>query len=448
MYIIVVGAGEVGSYVADLLSREGNDVAIIEIDKARLRQANERLDVLVVEGSGTHPHILRAAGIDKADLVVAVTSSDEANLLACLLAKQSGVARTVARIEADCLRGRDGQAVREAVGADLVIDPDAEVAQEVLHLLDYPGATEVAVMGGGEVIVIGTKVAADAPLAGRTLRDIAREYEPDWDWLVGAITRGSDTIIPRSDHQILPDDVLRVVCKRRARRDLMRLLGLQRAVPRRVMLLGGGRTAETLADELSHRQATVTLVERDPHRARELAERLDGVLVLQGEITDADLLAEADIKGFDAVVALTGEDEANILACLYAKSVGFGTETIAVLHHLSYQGLLDEVGIDVALSPRTASANAVLRFVRGGVAEVATFLGGAFEVLELVVGDGSPADGSLVADLNLPKDVLIGAVVRDGKANIARGWSELRDRDHLVVFARPQAVDQVKAIFG
>ncbi|MDH3752554.1 MAG: Trk system potassium transporter TrkA [Acidimicrobiia bacterium] len=447
MHIIVIGAGEVGSYVAEILSKEGNDVAVVEQHRGRLRRVQEKLDVLTVLGSGTHPDVLREAGIDRADLMVAVTQVDEVNLIACLFARQHGVERAVARIEASCLRGHEAAELRDAVGADLVIDPDREVAHEVLDLLQFPGASEVAVMGGGEVIVIGTKLAEDAPLANRTLHDIAQEYEPDWDFLVGAVTRGADTIIPRGDQRLLPDDTLRVVCKRRARRELMGLLGLHRGIPRRVMLLGGGRTAEILADELAQRHAEVTLVEHNPERAHELAERLDGVMVLQGEITDADLLTEADIGEVDAVVALTGEDDANILACLYAKSLG-AKETIAVLHGLSYRRLLDQVGIDVALSPRIASANAVLRFVRGGVTAVATFLAGDFEVIEIEVPDSSQADGQLVSDLGLPKDVLIGAIVRDGKAQIARGWSELRGRDHLVVFAKPQAVVQVRRIFG
>jgi trk system potassium uptake protein TrkA len=225
------------------------------------------------------------------------------------------------------------------------------------------------------------------------------------------------------------------------------LLGLDRRAPKRIMLLGGGHIAEMVASQLSGRGAEVVIVEHDMDRARELANELHRVTVLAGEITDADVLADADVGSFDVVVALTGEDDANILACLYAKASG-AEETMAVVHRLSLLPLLSEVGIDAALSPRTATANGVLRFVRGGVAAVATFLEGEAEVLELVVGEGSPADGAAVAELRLPKDVLIGAVVRDGNAQIARGRSVLRDRDHVVVFAMPHVVDDVRRVFG
>lgn len=443
----MVGAGEVGSYVAERLSREGHDVAVVELDASRLRQLSDDLDVLTVEGSGTHPATLRRAGVEQAELLVAVTSNDEVNLISSLLAKSIGVPRTVVRIEAAGLRGADAEGVRLASGADLVIDPDAEAAAEVLELLDFPGADEVAFMAGGEVIVIGARLPADAPLIGRTLKDIGEEFEPDWDFVVGSIGRGEETIIPRRDHRLEPGDHVRVAMKRRARKMVGQLLGIDRSSLNRVMLLGGGRTAEILAERLCSRGVQVVIVERNPARARVLAENLDDTLVLEGDIADADLLEEADVGRYDMVVALTGEDDANILACLYAKSVGAG-ETVAVVHRLALLNLLGQAGIDVALSPRTATANGVLRFVRGDVAAVATFLQGDAEVIELEIAPDSPADGALVKDLGLPKDVLIGAFVRDGKAQIARGRSRLRGRDHLVAFAMPSAVDEVHRVLG
>jgi trk system potassium uptake protein TrkA len=445
--VIVVGAGEVGSYVAERLSREGHDVAVVELDAFRLRQLSDDLDVLTVEGSGTHPATLRRAGVEQAELLVAVTSNDEVNLISSLLAKSIGVPRTVVRIEAPELRGDDAEDVRLASGADLVIDPDAEAAAEVLELLEFPGADEVAYMAGGEVIVIGARLPENAPLIGRTLKDIGEEFEPDWDFVMGSIGRGEETIIPRRDHRLEPGDHVRVAMKRRARKMVAELLGLDRGSLTRIMLLGGGRTAEILAERLTSRGVQVVIVERNPARARVLAENLDDTLVLEGDIADADLLEEADVGRYDMVVALTGEDDANILACLYAKSVGAG-ETVAVVHRLALLSLLGQAGIDVALSPRTATANGVLRFVRGDVAAVATFLQGDAEVIELEIAPDSPADGSLVKDLGLPKDVLIGAFVRDGKPQIARGRSRLRGRDHIVAFAMPGAVDEVHRVLG
>lgn len=447
MHVVVVGAGEVGSYIADRLSREGHDVAVVDTEPERLREIEGDLDVLTVTGSGTHPSVLELAGIGRSELLVAVTSDDEVNLVASLIAKQRGVASSIVRIEAPELRGKDTAKLRTVFGADLVIDPDQETAHEILELCEYPGAAEVSAMAQGEAIVIGARLSATAPLAGRSLSEIAAEYEPDWEFLVGSITRADQTIIPRADHRLAADDLVRVVCERRARNRVSKLLGLSRGLPNRVMLLGGGRTAEILARQLARRGVDVVVIERDPARARQLAEQLDDALVLHGEITDADLLEEADVRRFDVVAALSGEDHANILACLYAKSAGAG-ETIAVVHKLALLSLLGEAGVDVILSPRTATANGVLRFVRGDVAAVATFLEGDTEVLELEVKRDSPADDTRVQDLGLPKDVLIGAIVRDGKAHIARGRSKLRRRDHVVAFAMPGSVDEVSRLFG
>ncbi|MDG2219289.1 MAG: Trk system potassium transporter TrkA, partial [Acidimicrobiales bacterium] len=414
MHVVVIGAGEVGSYIADRLSREGHDVGVIDIDREKVRRIGDDTDALTVCGSGTNPDTLRKAGVENADLLVAVTANDEVNLIASMLAKSIGVKQSIVRIEAAELRGEAGEEVRNACGADLIIDPDAETAQEVLELLDFQGADEVARMVGGEVVVIGARLPAHAPLVGRTLGEIAEEFEPDWDFMVAAIGRGDETIIPRKDACLEADDHVRVVAKRRARRLVIELLGLDKGETRRVLLLGGGRTAELLAHGLADRGVQVEIVERDPARARELAEALDDVRVHKGEITDDKLLVEIEIGRFGMVAALTGEDDANILACLFAKSAG-ARETIATVHRLELLKILRSAGVDVALSPRTATANGVLRFVRGGVAAVATFLHGDVEVLELEVQPGSPADGELVRDLGLPKDALIAASVRDGK---------------------------------
>jgi trk system potassium uptake protein TrkA len=400
------------------------------------------VDVELITGSGTHPNTLALAGVETADLLVAVTKSDEVNLIASMLAKQADVPKTIVRLEAQELRGQDAAGIRRASEADLFIDPDEETAQEVLSLIEMPGASEVAKLGNGEVLVIGARVPEDAPIVGKSLIELGVENEPEWDFIVSSIRRGEETVIPRGDYTIAANDLVRVVCKRSARRKVAKLLGLARDVPREILLLGGGRTATIVADKLRHTGARVQMIERNPERARELAEQLDGVRVLNGDITDSDVLDEADLPRIELVAALTGEDDANVLASVYAKSAGV-PETIAVVHRLNFLSLLGRVGVDAALSPRTATANGVLRFVRGDVAQVATFLEGEVELLEFEIHKGSAADGRSIAELKLPRDVLISAVVRDGRSQIARGRTTLRKGDHVIVMAEPQSVDVV-----
>ena len=442
----MVGAGEVGSYIAERLSREGNDVVVIDHHSGRLDALASEFDLLTVNGSGTNPRVLSEAGIDRAEVVVAVTDSDEVNLLACMQAKQQGVPATVARLQDSDLRGAPGRAMRAAIGVDLVLDPDEQTADAIMDLLIYHGASDVNELANGEVLVVGARLAEDAPVVGKTMAEIGAYYEPEWDFIFGALSRDGEMSVMRRDTTLAPNDLLRVVCRRQGRRELMEIMGLSRTDLRRVMILGGGRTAGLLAGRLIERHVDVVIIEMRYERCLELSERYAGALVLHGDITDIDVLAREDIGSFDAVVAATGEDDANVLACLYAKSEG-ASETIAVVHRLSLLPLLEQVGIDAALSPRTASANVVLRMVRGGVTAVATFLEGNVEVLEFEVSPGSRADGSGVRDLHLPGQMLLAAIVRDGKARIARGRSELRARDHIVAFVTPDCVDEVKQAF-
>ena len=468
MRIIVVGAGEVGTYVADRLSGQEHDVALIELDPARCSVVGDKLDVLVVQGSGTDPGRLAAAGLAEADLLVAVTKHDEVNLLSALLARRAGVTKTVVRIESNRLREPEVQALFEDADDHLVIDPDREVAEEVFRLMEYPGAVDLALMADGEVVVLGVRLPGHASLVGVSLHALGRELDPDWDFIVASITRTEEgeedeqTIIPREDVILREGDLLRVVCKRRALRDVTKRLGLAREMPTRALILGGGRTAELLANSLLDRGIDVGVIERRPERAYELSANLDRAVVYQGDISDADLLEEAGVAEQDVVIAMTGEDHANVLACLYAKSAGASRarrrgrsdshlETIAVIHRLELLDLLEAQQVDAAVSPRTATANSVLRFVRGdvdSVAAVATFLHGDVEVLEFAVSEDSVCQGKTVADLAIPKGALIGAIVRDGKPQIARGRSTLRDRDHAVVIARPDSVGRVSELFG
>lgn len=449
MHVIVVGAGEVGTFVAESLSKENHDVAVVDIDRENIRKLQSQLDAHIVYGSGANPKVLEAAGIEHAEMVVAVTNSDETNLLVSGVADDAGVATKVIRLEDKDLRSKSARKLRSKMGVSHVIDPDFETGEEVLELIEFPGTSEVAVMAGGEVIVVGAVLPEDAELAGVTLQELAARYEPEWEFLVGAISREGETIIPRGNHALEAYDHVWILCRRRARKELFKLMGLKRPIPREIVLLGGGSIAETVASGLADRGATrVTVVERDPERALELAEELDKAMILQGEIADPEFLDGPTVENADMVIASTGEDDANVLACIAAKQAGCD-EAIAVIHRLELLPVLHSVGIDVALSPRTAMASAVMRYVRGGgFSSIQTFLEGDLEVLELEVDKGSRADGEMVAELRLPKEVLIGAIVRDGRASIARGRSEFRARDKVIAFARPDAVAKLKDIFG
>ena len=467
MRIIVVGAGEVGTYIADRLSRQEHDIALIELNPERFREIDGELDVLVINGSGTDSALLDKAGISETDLLVAATNKDEINLFCALLARQAGVSKTIVRVESKKLRSKEVEALFEKFDDHLVIDPDQEVADSVLRLMEYPGAMDLAKMADEEVVIIGARLPAHAPLVGVSLNALGRELDPDWDFIVGTITRKAETddseevtIVPRHDEILKEGDLLRVICKNRALHDVTSRLGIAKDVPRRALLLGGGRTAEMIAESLLYRGVDVAIIEKKHERALELSENLPKALIYEGDVTDVEMLEEADVARQDLVIALTGEDDANVLACLYAKSVSAQSkktnnseesiETIAVVHRLKLLDLLETNQVDTALSPRTATANSVLRFVRGDVGSVAaveTFLHGDVEILEFAVSDESPCVGKSIEEMQFTKGALIGAIVRDGKAQIGRGHSTFRANDHVIAIAKPESVEKLTTLF-
>ena len=447
MHVVIVGAGEVGWYLAQRLGAERHDVVVIEQNEAIASAIGAELDVQVVIGSATLPSTLQAARIDRADLLAGVTQNDEVNLIASLLAKEAGVPQTVVRIQTEELRGESGAPLREAMCADVVIDPDADTADEIMELTESSGADEVYQMSGGDLIVLGCTIGEGSALAGSTLAEIGASFEPDWSFLFGALTRGGETVIPRGDQRLEAGDHVRVLTSRHDRNKILELLGASHRRAKRVMVLGGGAVGSRVAERLEMAGADVVLVEHDLDRARVLSERLPRITVVRGDIEDTDMLSEESISDKDLVIAATGDDAANVLACAFAAS-GRDTFTVAVIHRLSLLPLVRQFGIDAALSPRTASANAVLRHVRGGTASVATFLESDIEVDEIEIEAGAEADGAVVSELHLPHSIVLGAVIRPGEpGRIIRGYTVLNAGDNVVVFARPESLPALRKVF-
>jgi trk system potassium uptake protein TrkA len=445
VHVVIIGAGEVGGYLAERLGSEGVDVVVIETDGTRASALAAELDIQVINGSGTSPKVLLEAGVDRASLLAAVTQIDEVNLVASMLAKEHGVQATVVRVEDDEIRGEAGKKLLRRVGADVVIDPDGETADEILELVHATGADEVYPMADGKVVVIGAVVEPNSELANLTLEEIGRTRE---DFVCGAITRGDETVMPGGDDVLRPGDHVRLLCHRSSRAKVLRLLGVESKRVSRAMVLGGGAVGARVAEHLEYEGVDVVLIERDMQRAQDLSERFRHVTVIQGDVTDTNLLLDESAGEMDVVVAATGEDASNVLACVFAMTEG-KPFTVAVLHRLALLPLVKRLGIDAALSPRTASANAVIRHLRGGAAAVATFLKGDVEVDEIEITFGSQADGSLISELDIPKDILLGAVIRPGhEPVIARGSTDLEAGDHVVIFGRPAALTSAKTIFG
>lgn len=442
MKIVIVGAGAVGSYLAQRLSAEGQDVVVIETEEARAQQSQAALDVLVIEGNGASPAILIEAGAATADLLIAVSNNDGVNLLACHTAHGLGAGRTVARVEDPGLReGLTG------LNVDVVIDPAESAAEELLHLVQQGGVSELIEFGEGKLILVGGVVQTASPLAGRTLAKVRSEFT-DFDWVGAILVRHQKTIIAHGDTVVLAGDHMLMMVTGGNVDKATHLWGLNTRHVSRTVILGSTHLAEVTAVRLLSEGMNVAMVDPDRVRCRAFASRFDRALITCGELTDPAVLDSLGLSRSDAVLALSGWDETNILACLLARALGAGT-TVTRVNNQALTGLLGDVDIDAVISSRLAAANAILQFVRRGrIHSVATFSDTDAEAIELEVTPTAKAAGQQVAYLALPAGSVIGGILRDGAAFVPRGDTFIEPHDRVILFALPSAIASIETLFS
>ena len=441
MRIIIVGAGAVGSYLAERLSAEGQDVVVIEYDERRAAQLQESIDALVLTGNGASKHLLEEAGAEKSDLLIAVSNSDGANVLACFTATELGTKTTIARIEDPEIReGAD------RLGVDVVIDPSATAAEELVGIVGLGGASEVIQFADGKLVMVGGIVAPNAAITDGPLRDL-RIRQAEWGWVVAALVRDGRTIVAHGDTVVRAGDHALLMTTDDRVADATRILGLKRRSLDRVVIMGGTRLAELTADVMAEAGLSVVIIDEDVDRCSALASHHPRALVICGDPTDPDVLGDLDLGPKDVAIGLTGWDEVNLLGCLVAKASGAGM-AISRFNRISYVGLLSGLGIDAAVSSRLMAASAILRFVRQGkVEQVATFSDTDAEALEIEVSAGSEACNKTLFDLNLPVGVIIGGISRDGTTFVPDGSTVVRSGDHIIFFSLPRDIEESLALF-
>jgi trk system potassium uptake protein TrkA len=442
MRIVIVGAGAVGSHLAERLSIEGQDVVVIDNDPYMVEQLQSSLDILAIQGNGASPAILEAAGIDKAELLIAVTSNDAVNVLACHAAARLGVPRKIARVEDSALRDE-----LQILGVDVVIDPEEQLAKDLLLLVSEGGISEHATFGNGSLSLIGGFVQPDAPLSHMSLEQL-REQVTDWDWLVTAIIRGGEPFVARGESIVEEGDHVLIAAKTELVEDLAPLLGITIHKAKRVMVFGAGRLARITANLLCENGISVTLIDKDEAATRLVADECQGVIVVQGDPMDPDLLRSEGVESVDDVLALTKWDEVNVVASLVAKGLG-AKNAIARYHRLDYVSLLNETRVDSGVSSRLSAANAILRYVRRGrVHSVVTFQDSNLEAIELQVDPSSDSIGKTLAEIHLPKTTIVAGIIRANKTIIPRGDTTITPGDHVVAIALPDAVSTVEKTFS
>ena len=447
MRILILGAGDVGFHLAQQLSQENHDVVVIEENRERVRTIQDSMDALVIEGNGASLTTLEQAGIGRTDLLLAVTSQDEINLMACLSAAQFGVGKRIARVSKPDYYDHTGLLPPERLGVDLMINPERECALETYQLLQTAAATEFAQFEGGLVQLIGLRVKEGAPTAGKRLMEVGK-LVGKVRALVVAVARGGETIIPTGDTMIEAGDLVYVLGEPEAIPDVLPLTGYSRFNLQRVVIAGGSREAWFLAHLLEQHKIGCTLIESDRRRAVALAESLSRALVLHGDATDLELLEMEAIGEADGFVAYTGSDETNLLSCLLAKNLGT-RRVVSLIDRFDYVPLVSRVGVDAAVSPRMSAVNAILGHVRReSVLAVATLKGTTAQGIEFDVSPRFPYAGQRLEEVRFPKGSLIGAIIRSDRVVIPRGSDSLRVGDRVIVFVLPESIRNVEALFA
>jgi len=447
MNIIIIGAGEVGYNLAKKLSREGHDVVVVDHDPEKIREIDETLDVKSLLGKGSSPGILKQAGMEDAELVIAVTDSDEINMVACLIAgTQSKIPKRIARI-------RNLEYTRETrifdeqhLDIDLCINPEMETARTIVRLIENPGSADFAEFADGRVELLGVKIEEDSYVKGKKLRELqeVRSRFPDLKVLIVAISRDDQIIIPHGDETIFVGDILYAVVDRHSISSVLAYLRKEEVPVRRVLIAGGSSIGFEVARQLQDRGIVVRVIEADAGRCERMAESLEKVLILQGEVTDQGLLKEEGIAEADFFISVSDDEDANILASLLAKRLGV-KKTITLVRHLHYLSVLPAIGIDAVVSPRLSAIGRIMHYIRKGkVLSVATLKEEDAEVIETVALETSDIVNRPIKTLKFPKGALIGAVVRGGDVIIPGGDDVILPDDRVVIFALQSAIPKVE----
>lgn len=444
MKIIIVGAGEVGFHIASRLSEENQNVILIDKDAQKITRITENLDVQALLGGGTSPRVLRDAGIGDADMLVAATDSDEVNLISCLMAKHlNPYMLKVARIRnPEYMEGKDlfGQ---DLLGIDRVINPESEVVETILKLMEVPGASEVIDFVGGRVKLIGITISDDSTFTGRKLVSFRGLEEK---LLVGAIVRGDQVLIPRGDDMIMADDLVYVVVRNDELARTLALFNPREEALKRVIIVGAGQSGTALATALDQTKIKTKIIDKSGEICTRLAEKLDHVIVINGDGTDKDLLREENVENVDYMVAITGDEESNVLISLLSKGLG-AKRTITRISKLSYIPIVSAIGIDTVVSPRLSAVRAILQHIRRGkIISVAPLKGEHAEAIEAEALETSDIVNVPLAEIKFPKEAIVGAIVRDNQIIIPRGDSIIRPKDRLIIFALQQVIPKLEKL--
>lgn len=446
MKIVIAGAGDVGVHLAKLLASEQQDITLIDQNTEVLEHANSALDVQIIKGDASSLSVLRSAEVDKAELFLAVTTSEKDNLIACILAKEMGAQKTVARVRNQEFLEEESTKLFNTLGIDHVISPVQLAANEIVRLVEYQGVSDVFYFEEGKINLFGIFIGPESELAGKLIGNLTNKYS-ELNFNPIAVLRGRNTLLPEDVLRIQRNDHIYFLCDDQHRHALLDALGVKKVEPNRIMILGGsdlGRTSAKLLEDKYH----VTIVEETKEKCSELVAHLEDALVVRGNPGDIELLLEENLERMDVFIALTPNSETNILTSLLASNYKVNN-TIALVDNTDYTHISQNIGVDTLINKKLIAANNIFRFVRKGQIEAITSLHGVdAEIIEFVVHSRkNRLTRKSIKDLKLPKGAVIGSVIRQQTCLIPDGQFKFEPGDKVIVLALAEAIHRVEAIF-
>ncbi len=445
MRIIIAGAGEVGFHLAKLLAYEKHDIVLIDIDQAKLDNVANHLDITTVRGNSTSFNVLLSAGVEKADLLIAVTSSEESNLATSIIAKKLGASKTIARIvNLEFFLNKDILDLKE-LGVDELISPESLAAREIKRLLAKSNVTDTFEFDNGQLTLLGFSIDEDNELRDKSIKETAF-LNPDHDFITVAILRSGKTIIPHGKTIFRVNDHAYFIAKQAGIQKLLQIGGKASPDIKNIMIMGGSKVGYHACRRLGKKYNT-KLIEKDKDKSYSLAELLPETLVVNGDATDVELLKEERIDEMDAFIAVTGNSETNIITCLLAKNLGV-KKTIALVENMDYIPISQNIGVDTMINKKLIAANFISRYVRQGqVISLTGIHGVTAEIMEFEVALGSKIADREIKKLGFPDEAIIGGVVRNGSAEKVNGEFIIHPRDRVVVLCLPECIHQVESYF-
>ncbi len=446
MDIIVAGVGDVGAHLAKMLSNEKHDITVIDPDGKKLKLFDSVSDVLTVQGSVTSFKTLKDANVEKCDLFIAVSHFENTNLTGALLAKRLGAKKTIARIDSSEFLVPRNKEHFISMGIDYMIYPERIASKEIITLLNKTSSTDFVDFTGGRLSMYVIKLEENAPVINKKLKDIQYD-EKKHEYRAVAITRNGDTIIPSGDDIFQSNDLVYVVTNQSSIKQIMRYAGKEEFPVRNILIMGGSRIGIRTALDLEA-DTNIKLIEINGEKCEKISDLVDKTLVINGDGRDIELLRDSGIKGMDAFIAVTGNSETNILSCLMAKKMGV-KKVICEVENFDYIGIAENMGLDTIINKKVSAASRIFRFtMTDEVTSIKCLTGTEAEVFEFIAKPGSVATKGPIKDINFPKDAIIGGIIRGKSSFVARGETQIKENDRVVVFALPSAIFKVGKFFS